>query len=102
MDAAHNPTTGAPQRRARAADGAVLLLTAGLAATAVLLLTVGEHRAVVLRDGHLPWWLFAIAFAAAERWSVHLEVRHEAYSFALSEVPLTVGLFYSTPRALVA
>jgi signal transduction histidine kinase len=40
-------------------------------------------------------------FACAEVWVVHLQFRRDAHSFSLSEIPLVIGLFFSTPIDLV-
>jgi len=40
-------------------------------------------------------------FAAAEVFVVHLKFRREAHSFSLSEIPLLLGLFYTTPGTLI-
>jgi diguanylate cyclase (GGDEF)-like protein len=49
----------------------------------------------------VPWWLLAGLFCAAEICVVHLQFRREAQSFSLSEVPLTIGLFFDRPLAVV-
>lgn len=102
MDAPDNPTaTPDAARRARVAKVGALVSTAVLAAVSVCLLLNAEHRGYLDHRTVIPWWLLAAAFAAAERWSVHLEVENEVYSFTLSEVPLTVGLFYASPTGVV-
>ena len=54
-------------------------------------------------DGlHLPWWVLAAAFAAAELCVFHIEVRREAHTFTLAEVPLVLGLVFASPLALLA
>jgi diguanylate cyclase (GGDEF)-like protein len=50
---------------------------------------------------HLPWWLIALAFAAAERCVVHLHFRGGAHSFSLSDVPLVFGLIFCRGDDLV-
>src|SRR3954447_12333523 len=51
---------------------------------------------------HLTWWMLAPAFAASEIFVVHYQLRHEQYSFTLSELPLALGLYFSTWPAIVA
>src|SRR3954468_2444938 len=41
------------------------------------------------------------AFIVSEKLVVHLEVDREAHTFALSEVPLAIGLFFVSPVALL-
>lgn len=50
----------------------------------------------------LTWVVLAVAFAAAEAYSVNLEVRRESHSLTFSEIPLTVGLVFAAPAALIA
>jgi diguanylate cyclase (GGDEF)-like protein len=49
----------------------------------------------------LPWWAFVPAFAAAEGLLFHVEIKQEAHSFSLSELPLVVGFFVGAPMSLV-
>ena len=49
----------------------------------------------------VPWWAFVPAFMITEALIFHLEVRDEAHSFSLSEVPLVVGFFFAPPWAIV-
>jgi signal transduction histidine kinase len=48
-----------------------------------------------------PWWLLAIGFGVAEVFVIHLRIRRHAHSFALSEIPLVLGLLFSTPGAVI-
>jgi len=50
----------------------------------------------------VPWWALAIVFLLTEVYVVHLEVRKEAQSFSLAEVPLVVGLVFTGPIGLLA
>ncbi len=50
---------------------------------------------------HLPWWSVVLAFAAADRIQFDFEVRREAISFTLSELPLTLALFFCSPSQLI-
>ncbi len=49
----------------------------------------------------LPWWAFAVAALVNNVFVFHLEIRDEAHSFSLSEIPLVVGLFFAPPWAVV-
>jgi diguanylate cyclase (GGDEF)-like protein len=71
-------------------------------ATAGTLLTIyalrwGAPKAPV----HLSWWLLVPAFVLGNTFVFHLEVRDEAHTFTLSELPLVVGLFFSAPWAII-
>jgi diguanylate cyclase (GGDEF)-like protein len=50
---------------------------------------------------HLPWWLFALAFAAVNRCVVHLHFRHGAQSFSLGDIPLVFGLMFCSAGGVV-
>jgi diguanylate cyclase (GGDEF)-like protein len=47
-------------------------------------------------------WLLIPCFAAAEVFVFHLQYRRNAYSFALSEVALVIGLVFASPLQLTA
>ncbi len=49
------------------------------------------------------WWVLGVAVFVTERWPVQLEFRRSAYSFSLTDVPLTLALiFTSGTHAFVA
>src|SRR5579884_1533462 len=50
---------------------------------------------------HLPWWLLAIAFAAAERCVVHMHFRRGAHSFSLGDIPMVFGLLFCSASGVV-
>ena len=50
---------------------------------------------------HLPWWLIAVLFAAAELCVVHLHFRSGALSFSLGEIPLVFGLVFCSADGVV-
>jgi diguanylate cyclase (GGDEF)-like protein len=50
---------------------------------------------------HLRWWMLAPAFAASEIFVIHYQLRHEQFSFTLSELPLVLGIFFATWPAIV-
>jgi signal transduction histidine kinase len=80
----------------------VWLLSAALLVTAIALLFeyVAPLRPIAA-PVRVPWWALAMMFACAEVWVVHLQFRRDAHSFSLSEIPLVLGLFFSTPLDLV-
>jgi hypothetical protein len=45
----------------------------------------------------LPWWAMAVAFAATEAHVLHLQVKSQARSVSLSELPVVLGLFFASP-----
>lgn len=94
----------ARRRKAISGPGRVWLLTATLAvATGLTLTAMATARfASPPQDGPaMPWWLLAIGFGVAEVFVIHLRIRRHAHSFALSEIPLVLGLVFSTPGAVI-
>jgi diguanylate cyclase (GGDEF)-like protein len=74
----------------------------GLLAVAALALFLGPvHDFPALAKPHLPWWFLAPAFLVAERCVVHLQFRRSAHSFSLGDVPLVLGLLFSTGADLI-
>ena len=61
-------------------------------------------RSGVLLDSHfhVPWWTLTILFYAAEVYVVHFQFRRDAHSLSLSEIPLVLGLFFTSPQGLIA
>src|SRR5688500_4202308 len=50
---------------------------------------------------HIRWYMLAPAFAASEVFVIHYQFRREQYSFTLMELPLAVGLFFTSWPQLV-
>src|SRR4051794_14048515 len=49
----------------------------------------------------LPWWLLAAAFAATEACVLHIQIKREAQTVSISELPLVLGLFFASPLELL-
>jgi signal transduction histidine kinase len=54
-----------------------------------------------LEDLHLAWWTLAAAFAAAELVVYNLSGARDRHFFSLFEVPLVIGLLFSSPPTIV-
>lgn len=86
-----------------AASSLIWLLTAVMGASALALWSSSVSDLSGLRSPlQIPWWALAMLFAGAEIFVIHLQLRRDAHSFSLSEVPLLLGLFFSSPGGLVA
>ena len=48
-----------------------------------------------------PWWVLAALFFLAEMAVVHLPLGRQTLTFTLTEIPLTLGLFLTTPADLL-
>ncbi len=79
----------------------VLALIAGLAALTGILGRTLLADPPLLDSPLLPWWILAPAFAATELIVLHIQVRREAQTVSVSELPLVLGLFFAAPIALV-
>jgi diguanylate cyclase (GGDEF)-like protein len=79
----------------------VWVLNALVLAVAAALYAGPVHRLAPLARPHLPWWLIALAFAAAERCVVHLHFRRGAHSFSLGDIPLVFGLIFCSAGGVV-
>ena len=49
----------------------------------------------------LPFWALLIAFAAAERFVVHVHFRRSAHSMSLGEIPLVFALMFASGQDVV-
>src|SRR6478609_11046201 len=76
------------------ASALVVALAGGLAITALPVPQPGELR--------LPWWLLAVPFAIFELVVLNVQIRREARSVSLSEIPMAVGLAFSAAPDLIA
>ena len=76
----------------------VLLIVAGLLGAAVIVWS--DWLALVTRaplTPTVPWWLLTPLFAATEVVVLHVQVRRQAQSITLSEIPLVLALFLAAP-----
>jgi len=90
-------------RPARSADlviGVLALVLAGVAA-ALLLLTGLHLPAVPTLEPHLPWYVLAGLFLAAQAYRLVLPGRRESRVVFLSEIPVVLGLVYCDTGELV-
>src|SRR3954447_4793604 len=80
----------------------IMMITAALAAVAVALFVIvvrplpGAATAL-----NLPWLLWAAAFAAAEAFPVHVQVKKDSHTFSISDLVLAAGLVLAIPGHLV-
>ena len=97
-------TSPAPDARAEVrATRQIVLFTSTLAAAAlVLYVAVVSHQPTSAPPVHVAWPLLAIAFALTDSFAVHVELRDNAHSFTMNELPLMIGLFLCTPEQLLA
>jgi diguanylate cyclase (GGDEF)-like protein len=101
-DVALSSGASEPSGESRHAFGLTVAMTC-IAVT--LLLPLYKLDLAALRplfSPHLPWWSLALAFAGADRIQFDFEIRREAISFTLSDLPLTLALFFCSPSQLLA
>jgi diguanylate cyclase (GGDEF)-like protein len=79
-----------------------LVVTLALAAVSVALLPSALAHTGTTSGPSLPWWVLALMFGAVEMCVLHVQVRREAQTVSLSEIPLVLGLFLASPLALLA
>ncbi len=80
----------------------VWLLSAGLVAAGVVLLGSGAASArPVVPSMQVSFWILLIAFAAAERFVVHVHFRRSAHSMSLGEIPLVFALVFASGHDVV-
>jgi diguanylate cyclase (GGDEF)-like protein len=49
----------------------------------------------------LPWWALTCGYLLTESFVLHIQVRREAHTISLSEIPLVLGLFLAAPQDLL-
>ncbi|HTU96670.1 MAG TPA: EAL domain-containing protein [Solirubrobacteraceae bacterium] len=91
-------------RAARMSRGevAIWLLSAGLVAGGVALLRSGAvSTRPVVPSMQVSIWILLVAFAAAERFVVHVHFRRSAHSMSLGEIPLVFGLVFASGHDVI-
>ena len=74
---------------------------------AMMLVAVGVYLSVAQdldapdAPFHLPWWALAVGFFITETNVIRVRYRKQAQSFPLNELPLVLGLFFSSPPELL-
>lgn len=76
-------------------------LTAAIAAAAAAASWFAVRVEPLGAPSHLAWWALAPLFYLGEVTVVHLRFRQNAHSFSMSEIPLVLGLFLSSPIELI-
>jgi diguanylate cyclase (GGDEF)-like protein len=83
-------------------QAAIWLLNAVLIASAVVLFRSGAGAArPIISSIRLPFWALLIAFAAAERFVVHVHFRRSAHSMSLGEIPLVFALVFASGQDVI-
>jgi diguanylate cyclase (GGDEF)-like protein len=86
------------ERRLLAPRTGVLLLVVVMFATSVALWLVDDRRLPLPAGApRLHWWLLAPLFAVVEVVVLHVQIRREAQTISLNEIPLCLALFFATP-----
>ncbi len=76
----------------------VLVLMAALATLALVcvqVLRLDNER--VIPSVSAPWWLLLAMFCAVEVFVLHVQVKREARTVSMSEIPLVLGMFFAPP-----
>src|SRR5260221_6307266 len=71
-----------------------------LAAAAVLLFGIVLNLPLPSQP-LVPWWALAVLFIISEIAVVHVQIRREANTFSLNELPLIAGLYFTSPAGMV-
>jgi signal transduction histidine kinase len=80
----------------------VWCFTAALAAvTTVVVLSVTRSMSHPLGGVRVSWWTLAVGSALAELLVLHVRIGRDARALSLSELPLVIGLAFSSPAAIV-
>jgi diguanylate cyclase (GGDEF)-like protein len=81
---------------------AIWALSAAMISAAAVLFAAGAGAVPpVISTLHVPFWVLLIAFAAAERFVVHVHFRRSAHSMSLGEIPLVFALLFAGGSAAV-
>jgi diguanylate cyclase (GGDEF)-like protein len=79
----------------------VLLICVALLGVSVALGGVYRLTTPLAGSLDLPWWAWAVLFASAESVVLHIQVKREAQTLSLSELPTVLALFFAPPLVLL-
>ena len=79
----------------------VWFLSGALAVVAVVVVPFALQYDAPTTSPRLSWPIVALGFYLAEIAVLHLRFRRDAQSFSMSEIAVTVGLFFATPISLL-
>ena len=79
----------------------VWFLSGALAVVAVAIIPFAIQFDAPTTTPRLAWPIVALGFYLAEIAVLHLRFRRDAQSFSMSEIAITVGLFFATPTAML-
>ena len=79
----------------------VWLLDAVLVAGALLLFSEVSRLPAMTHQIRLSAWILTLLFALAEVFVIHVRFRRNTHTFSLNEIPLVLGLFFSSPGELL-
>ncbi|MDP3714407.1 MAG: bifunctional diguanylate cyclase/phosphodiesterase [Mycobacteriales bacterium] len=74
------------------------LIGAAVAAAYVL----GDAEAVAAERLEIPWWVLLGLFAGVEVFVLHVQIKREARTVSMSEIPLVLGMFFAPPAVVLA
>ena len=81
---------------------AIWLLSAWLVAAGIALLSSGAvNTRPVVPSMQVSIWILLVAFAAAERFVVHVHFRRSAHSMSLGEIPLVFALVFASGHDVI-
>ncbi|HEY5650932.1 MAG TPA: ATP-binding protein [Acidimicrobiia bacterium] len=79
----------------------VWFLSGALAVVAIAIVPFATEFDAPTASPRLAWPIVALGFYFAEIAVLHLRFRRDAQSFSMSEIAITVGLFFATPAAML-
>ena len=88
--------------RMASGQAAIWALSGTMISTAAILFRAGAGNVPpIISSVHVPFWALLIAFAAAERFVVHVHFRRSAHSMSLGEIPLVFALVFAGGEAAI-
>ena len=82
--------------RLSSGQAAIWALSGGMIAAAAVLFRAGAGDVPpIISSFPVPFWALLIAFAAAERFAVHVHFRRSAHSMSLGEIPFVFALVFA-------
>ena len=98
----HTETGATPRRWKAPAESRMILFDLVLALIGVAWWLGPVHAIQPLPQDrlHLPWWAVAAIVLPVYRWSIRIPMRRISIGWGFDELPLLLGLYFSSPRDL--
>ncbi len=96
------PHVSAWRARLSPASGVLLVMTALFVLALVCVQILRLNNTQMITTVSVPWPVLLVMFCAVEIFVLHIQVKREARTISMSEIPLVLGMFFAMPLTALA